>query len=328
MKHILTLLLSVTFIQNCGFAQDISCDYGEEHMRVISKTGLELKSGAKEESNSLLTVPYWTKVEVCTDIEKEDTVRTTFGNWRKVNYSGFNGYMFDGFLTETNTSYETPKDIRIMYEGALCAALNFDPTLYWYGIYRTQTADSLIKVDIEFNKLNFERKEEMEGGNILIRTNLSNEMTSMLLIGSNKPLPEKIVSHNVPIDPKTLYPGQRKTVFTWNTIHRSGNNLDLNAIGTFKDSQFGPILENYQLRLTNMQDNYKTQDISDEFSFKGESGMVSLIWFGDIDNDNKVDLLFSASTTSTNQLTLLLSSKAKNDSFVGKADEWTNYNCY
>lgn len=328
MKHLIILLISFTFIQNCGFSQDISCDYGEEQMRVISKTGLELKSGAKEESKTLLAVPYWTKVDVCTDIEKVDTVRTTFGNWRRVSYNGINGYMFDGFLTETDTTYETPKDVRIMYEGSLCATLNFDPNLYWYGIYRTKTADSLKKVDIEFNKLNFESMEEMEGGVILIRTNLSDKMTSMLLIGSNKPLPEKIVSYNVQIVPNTLYPGQRKTVYTWNTIHRYGNNLDLNAIGTFKDSQYGPILENYQLRLTNMQDNYKTQDISDEFSFKGESGMVSLIWFGDIDNDNKVDLLFSVSTTSQNQITLLLSSKANNDCFVGKADEWTNYNCY
>ncbi|PKP48270.1 MAG: hypothetical protein CVT94_08885 [Bacteroidetes bacterium HGW-Bacteroidetes-11] len=329
MKHLLITFLSVIFIHHPGFAQKLSCDYGEIQMRIISKTGLELKSGAEEDSITLITVPYWAKVDVCLDIEKADTVNSTFGDWRKVNYNGLNGYMFDGFLTETYTSYETPKDIRIMVEGYLCAPLNFDPTLFWYGIYRTKTADSLIRVDIEFNKLNFERMEEMEGGIILIRTNLSDKMKSMLLIGSNKPLSEKIVSYNNnPIDPHTLYPGQRKTVYTWNSIQRYGNALNLNAIGTFKDSQHGVVLENYQLRLTNIQDNHKTQDISDNFSFKGESGMVRLIWFGDIDDDNKVDLLFSASSTSENQLTLLLSSKAMNDNFVGKADDWTNYNCY
>lgn len=67
MKHLIITLISFTFIQNCGFSQYISCDYGEEQMRVISKTGLELKSGAKEESKTLLAVPYWTKVNVCTD---------------------------------------------------------------------------------------------------------------------------------------------------------------------------------------------------------------------------------------------------------------------
>lgn len=329
MKHILITFLSVIFIQHLGFTQELSCDYGEIQMRIISKTGLELKSGAEEDSITLITVPYWAKVNVCLDIEKADTVNSTFGNWRKVNYNGLNGYMFDGFLTETYTLYETPKDIRIMVEGYLCAALNFDPTLFWYGIYRTKTADSLIKIDIEFNKLNIQRMEEMEGGIIMTRTNLSDKMKSMLLIGSNKPLSEKIVSYNNnPIDPHTLYPGQRKTVYTWNSIQRYGNSLNLNAIGTFKDSQHGVVLENYQLRLTNIQDNHKTQDISDNFSFKGESGMVRLIWFGDIDDDNKVDLLFSASSTSENQITLLLSSKAMNDNFVGKADDWTNYNCY
>ena len=56
--------------------------------------------------------------------------------------------------------------------------------------------------------------------------------------------------------------------------------------------------------------------------------MPELLWYGDIDGDKKPDFIFLASSNSTGQFTLFLSSSAENGNFVKKVGQWTDYDCY
>lgn len=338
MKTIIALTL-LFFIHQPDYAQSYKAGPVDYYARVVLKTGLALKSEPSEKSKTLATVPFWGKISTTYEIIKEDTVQNTLGCWKKVMYNNVEGFMFDGFLLKVDSLCEIQKDIRIMIEGSLCGPPNFDPALNWYGIYRTAGVDSLIKVEITITRRDLSNNDEIEGGDMLISTNRTGKMRSILLIGSKNQLSANIVSYNSEkannyyseLDRHLLYPGQTYAVYMWLDQHSTNNSIDLNAIGTVKDVQDCPVLENYRLRLTNIRNdfnNYITQDITADFCYKGECGMPGITWFGDIDNDKKPDLLFSAASTTTNQITLFLSSRAKNDEFVRKADQWTTYNCY
>ncbi len=120
----------------------------DHQQRVISKNGLKIRSEPNTKSQSLVSVPYWAKVNVCWVDQGKDTIDNICGNWRMVEYQNYRGYMFDGYLVSVDSTYENNNDFRIFLEGRHCAYPNYDPDLFWYGIYETETGDSLIKVDI------------------------------------------------------------------------------------------------------------------------------------------------------------------------------------
>jgi len=331
MKSAATIFL-IFFLYLSGFSQGNDCNMTDHYYRILSKTGNELKTRPDISSQTIFLVPYWGKVNGCGRSIGADVVNNTFGYWQRVQYNGVEGYMFDGFFEEMDSAYDQFRDIRIMVEGYVCAPLNFDPALNWYGIYQTKTVDSLIKVEIQISKRDSSNMEEMvnEGGG-MIKTNRSVWSKSLFLIGSKEPLNQSVAGFGMDTRVPLLYPGQ---TYSFGVPERTGrevrcvNDLQLNAIGTVTDIRYCPELVNYRLRITDTRNNYKTQDLTNDFTYRGECGMVHLYWFGDLDGDKKPDLLFSASSDNKNQVTLFLSSKAKKGDFVKKVDQWTNYNCY
>lgn len=318
MKH--TLIILLIAISQLGYSDDFSCKKMDHQERIIKKSGLEIKSEPSNTSETILLLPYWTKVDACFVPELRDTINGTFGTWIKVKYDTISGYMFNGFLVGTYEKYEKPKDIRLMSEGESCSFPNFDPTLYWYGLYKTEDGDSLIKVEIEISKESLDLRSDFDAGSVFVKTNLSNRMHSFLLIGSKKPLIERIVSYKIGMNPVFLFPGQSYSIGVFLSKHRTTNNLDFNVIGTVKDYKYGPEYENYQLRLMDNRNNYKTQVISKDPENR-------IIWYGDIDNDEIPDFVLHAYLNSSSRMSLYLSSKAKNDNFVEIADIWHNGYC-
>lgn len=291
--------------------------------RVISKLGTELKAEPNVQSKTLAKLKYWNKIDVYYQyyFNYTDTIERTFGNWQKAIINGTEGYIFDGFIVETDSITELKKDFRIMHEGYLCAYPNFDSNIYWYGIYPTKKGDSLIQVEITISKRNIDNNESMQGSEIIVSTNMPDTMASKCLIGSKIPLKEKIFKFNSEFTPKFLYPGERDDIF-------GKKSLEINAIGNVIDFQDCPVIENYKLRLIDKYGTHIIQDITKELKYRGECNFVYLQWYGDIDGDEKSDLIFSASTTSVYHVELLLSSIANKDEYVKKADEFSMGNCY
>jgi hypothetical protein len=301
------------------------CQSADLQFRIIAKSGLILRGIPGQTGAALAKIPYWGKVNGYFADPLPDTIEDVTGYWRKVKYNELEGYMFDGFMVEVDSSIEKPKDFRILYEGGFCARMNYDPKLNWYGIYKTAKGDSLIKVNIELRRRN---KSDQDAEEVFVSTNLSGQMKSLFLIGSKTELTQKIVNVYPTFEPKFLFPGQ--TLFVYGPPQKTKNSpwLTLNATGTVKDNRYGANLENYRLLLSDSYHDWKTQDLTDDFRFKGEGGTIELFWFGDIDNDQNVDLIFMSRSTSVVLTTIFLSSKAAHDGFLKKADDWTNWNCY
>lgn len=120
-----------------------------------------------------------------------DTIDGIRGMWFIARYQGTVGYLFNGFVVEVDTNMCNHKDFRIMIEGNQCAFPNFDTLLNWYGVYRKDHIDSLIKVDIEIFK---PQGLSSEIYSYVLKTDRTDKQRSVFLIGSSIPLKEKVVN--------------------------------------------------------------------------------------------------------------------------------------
>lgn len=220
----------------------------------------------------------------------------------------------------------------LIESGENCADFNIDITkkINWYGIYQTDSGDFIRQVNLNFAPLkemvNLENKSVV--GNYVFWTDQGND--SRFIVGTNTNIPEHKVSHfsySYLNYSQFLFPGQRKTVYTINNMP-GRKTLELNAVGCVEDFGYCPNFQNYELRLSDQLDNWKTQNLPKDIPFKGECGMINLKWFGDIDFDGVPDLLFSSSSNSQNQMNLFLSSEAINDDFVKRVASFEIGNCY
>jgi len=346
MKIQLTII-AVLLILNITFSQEDPFINGQM-MRTIMKDGVDIKTEPNLTSETLLRLPFWTEVQTTWVRSRSfedmlDTIYEVPGIWRLAQYSGTVGYLFDGFAVEVDTNVNTNKDIRIMLEGGACAFPNYDPSLHWYGVYRTGKMDSLISVEIEI-----EKRLNDELAMFYITTNRSSNQYSLFLIGSSMPLTEQVSNYNIRIDKSYphLYPGE-KTEITYRDGTRTSyrdSSFDLYATANVTGLEYyGPVMEDYSLRLTNMQtlslysneaDMLVTQDISDgfevfQYQLLTQELLPRLFWYGDLDNDTKPDIIFLTwHGTSGGRYTLFLSSLADEGEFIKKADSWRWSNCH
>jgi len=340
---IIALLLSL----NITFSQEDPFINGQT-MRTIMKDGVDIKTEPNLSSETLLWLPFWTEVQTTWVRSRSfedmlDTINGLPGIWRLARYSDTVGYLFDGFVVEVDTNVNRFKDFRIIIEGGSCAFPNYDPSLYWYGVYRIGRIDSLIRVEIEI-----EKRLNDELASFYITTNRLGDQYSLFLIGSSTPLTGQVSNHNVQIDEyfPFLYPGQRKEIGYRDGTRTSyrDSSFDLYATANVTGLEYyGPVMKDYSLRLTNMltlslysneADMLVTQDISDgfevfQYQLLTQELLPRLFWYGDLDNDLKPDLIFLTwYGTSGGRYTLFLSSIANEGEFLKMVDSWSWANCH
>jgi hypothetical protein len=339
MKTCLASFLFLLF-QSLAFAQDSPCREREMKARVLSKTGLKLRSDPSQKADVKLSAAYWSLVDLCESDFVHDTIDGTIGSWWKVRYKGTEGYMFGGYLVQVDSTHSQYKDVRIMGERSYCSQVNYDPALNWYGVYRMDGFDTIMRVEIEISLLGeAEAMSETGGvGGISVRTNHSDSLWSLFLIGSKTPLVESSV-RNGRFEGKWMFPGQSQDVFVLGrekyskTYHpvpldERPPRMSLIALGSVTDVEYCPQIEGYRLVLKSDKSNAFRQNITDHLRFKGECGMPNLFWFGDLDGDKKPDLVFEAGATSMVEYTLFLSSLANENEYVHMVDSWTSCNCH
>jgi hypothetical protein len=206
-------------------------------------------------------------------------------------------------------------------EGDNCADMpKFNGSLHWYGVYKTAIGDSLIKVKVRTkgHSSNYDVFDDRKGRPIF-------------LLGSPKPLKERTVSYSRDLTiegPPEMLPGQRKNIYSSiKTISHKNGSLELYCLGNVTGMGYCPEIKNYQLRLA-LRDNYaRSQDLTKDLEFKGECGLYTLEWFGDIDADGVPDLLLASSSSSHTRWELFMSSYADPGAFVKKVAAFDFGNC-
>lgn len=213
-----------------------------------------------------------------------------------------------------------------------CAEFDYDLSnnLNWYGVFQTDTGDYLIEIELTILEYNssMDITNKSIAGKYIFWT--SKKEKSKFLIGTTRIFEEHKVSHHDDYffnHTNVLYPGQQKTVYTINNLPER-KSYELNAIGCVMEIGYCPNFQNYKLRLSDKNDEWKSQDLTNDISYKGECGLIDLRWFGDIDFDGLPDLLFSSSSTKRNQMNLFISSEASKDNFVKLVSIFELGNCH
>lgn len=204
----------------------------------------------------------------------------------------------------------------LLYEGESCCQTRFDSLLNWYGIYETSKGDSLLTVQM------FQDTITGYDGHLWnkIYTDQSRVRHAKYLLGSKFALKEKLLNSGANSFPHRgfLFPGQRANVYSILRPGISGDCVTLIATGTVKSIGYCPEIENYRIMISNTQTYEIIQDLTNEFDFKGECDMFQLVWFGDIDEDQKPDMIFSASNNAEGIETLFLTSVAEKGAYIKK----------
>ena len=204
----------------------------------------------------------------------------------------------------------------LLYEGESCCQTTFDTSLNWYGIFETSIGDSLIKVQLVLEKI---IGYDGHPWNKIV-TDQSHSRQSKYILGSKSPLKEKLLNSGTQSMPHYgfLFPGQRANVYSIVKPGISGDCVTLIATGNVKSIGYCPEIENYKLMISNTYSYEIIQDLTTEFDFRGECGMFGLTWFGDIDGDQKPDMIFSAANNAEGIETLFFTSVAEKGKYIKK----------
>jgi len=153
--------------------------------------------------------------------------------------------------------------------------------------------------------------DECSGSNASV---INSKNNTLLLI--NKPDLKLGEVKSIAIKKKHIWPN-KKVTYNFNNIKYTLR-AEGEIISPEKEQLYGDNIKNYKLYFST---NNSTETLFlEEPSFNGT--FVELLFVGDIDNDGKLDLIFSASTDYEEERVLLfLSSKEKNGSIIKKAGE-------
>jgi len=244
-----------------------------------------------------------------------------YGRWLKVRSKNNTGWVFDVYVSGTT---------ELFYENSPQFDMQSIPPLFWYGVYaRDSFADEIRKVQVRLA----EEPNEFYGGTIkILKTNQLDP--SKFLIASHTPLPTGYCGPLGVFDPnqmffsKSLGPGSQLSIYPGNdlndTIMKPTYGLAATGCASF-DNNFVRITD-YKLTLLDYaNDPILTQDLTDwvRTEIPEVNPTVDLLWFGDLDRDNKPDAIIQDCPYEVGcRASLFLSSKARSGEYLRKACEF------
>lgn len=362
MKRFLLLLLPFL-----SFGQSPDCDLNTTY-QVIAPSGLRMRAEPKLTAKPVVSVPKDSLVNGCMEAIGELEVEEIVGHWRYVEYKGKKGYMFDGFLQtlpppppvvapvpeeqlatdEAPTSPPAPavtkpavpqrtsgsaskQKIQLATE-----VLNFcgdiaqlDPGLLWYGMYFNEETQRYvlrpIQMELVVSKYKLGNKMEFD-----IRT--GNDESAAFLVGSNQKLSTgEIVDLSQDFwqfSPRMLFPGQRIEIYP--SIPGKGpDNLKIQALGSILSAGDCPEIADYKIIITGKKGVVEyTQNLSEQMNSLDRCAIPEIYWFGDLNQDNKPDLILVTQGENQSEFTLFLSVTEEGPVLLQKSSTWTVEKCY
>lgn len=244
-----------------------------------------------------------------------------YGRWIKVRSKLGVGWIFDVYISGT---------FELFYENSPQFDMQAIPPLYWYGVYaRDSFADELRKIQVRL----VEEPHEFFGGMIKILKTNQNE-SSKFLIASHTPLttgycgPLGVFDLNMMFYTKSLGPGSQLSIYPGNdlndTIVKPTYGLAATGCASF-DQNFVRITD-YKLTLLDYAtEPIRTQDLTEwvRTEIPEVNPTVDLLWFGDLDRDNKPDAIIQDCPYEVGcRASLYLSSRARPGEYLRKVCEF------
>lgn len=324
MKPFFTLFASVLVFQI--FAQNQVAFFPEE--LVVTANSLNLREMPDVNSKKVASLPQGSLlqfVEAWNDGQYTQTDTTDenapYGRWLKVRSKNSIGWVFDLYVSST---------IELFYENSPQFEMHGISPLFWYGVYaRDSFADEVRKVQVRLA----EEPNEFFGGTIkTLKTNQPGP--SKFLIASHTPLnpgycgPLGVFDPNGMFFSKSLGPGSQLSIYPGNdladTLVKPTYGLAATGCASFDNNYVR--ISDYKLMLLN----YTTEPVSIQNltdwmrpEMPESNPMIDLLWFGDLDRDNKPDAIIQDCPYEVGcRASLFLSSKARPGEYLRKVSEY------
>lgn len=157
-----------------------------EEYYVIATSGLNLREEPNSNSSVMIKIGYGEMVVRLGDSKIQESIEEIHGNWLKVKYKDYVGYVFDPFLLPSATKFPTKKvnkDYALLLPACTCYNnFQYEYNLKWFGLYINDPGICQIK-PISYS---YHRQKATIGDDICIST--INKTSPNFIIGSKKDL--------------------------------------------------------------------------------------------------------------------------------------------
>lgn len=323
MKFFLLLFLS---LELCTQAQSQASSFFPDEM-VVTSSALNLRESPDKNSKKIVSLPQGSVVQFVEawnngEYTQADTTdpNSPYAPWLKVRFNGKTGWVFGAYVTATTSVYFESEPI---FEDVAL------PPVYWYGVYaRDSFADEIKSVTV---RLEQENNEMYDATVKTIKTN--QKQASKFLIASVKPLKTGYCGALGSLDVNGMYgafhlgPGGQVSLYPGNdmndTIMKASYVLAATGCARLEDTYVQ--VKDYALYVLDYStEPYTLQDISALVKTESEefSPSVDVLWYGDLDNDLKPDLLLQDCPYESGcRVSLYLSTRAQKSELLHKVSE-------
>lgn len=344
---LLLALLTFTTHAQLDCSRQLDC-------RIIAKSGMRLRATPSLKAKVVTSVPYDSMVVACQETFGEMTYEEMAGYWRKVEFHGKVGYMFDGFLeivsinnpvlkTEPDTKTDEPKEeektlatttkstkYSLMTETYnYCGDANgIDAGLLWYGFYPPDPVKGQNYVSVKQVDVNVLLSKTKVGKGLEFDIETNEKERSIFLIGLNRKLEAEGMhlqdnSERLKYAGRKVFPGQELV------LGQNEKPITLSATGNVETSGPCPELSKYKLVLKGEKYFLPVeQNITEELVHIGQCGMPEIYWYGDFTGDGVPEIIFVSVYKKKNHFTLFISDPHKDNILVRKEAEWVIEQCY
>jgi len=293
--------------------QTTSYFYPEE--MIVTSNALNLRETPDVNGKKVATLPRGTVVQYLEAYKDNEYVQadtldpnSAYGAWLKVRHRSQVGYAFGAYLTGTYV---------LEYEDGIVESI--PPMAQWYAVYaRDSFADELRSVAPRVE----EQYNEMYGMKVkVLKTN--QKTASKFIVGMMSPMPVGYCGSLGSLDMNMMFmtsflgPGNQVAIYPGNdqndTLIKPTYGLAATGCARFQDNDVR--VSDYRLTLLD----YSTEPIARQdltqwvqTAYPEAIPTVQLLWFGDLDHDNKPDAIIQDCPYEVGcRASLFLSSKAR-----------------
>ena len=323
MKHFLTLLL-ISSLYLSALAQ--STPYFPEEL-IVTADNLNMRSAPGKNATKTGSLIKGTVVQFLEAWNNGEYVQldttdenSPFGPWLKVRSGNKTGWVFGSYLTGTTGLY---------YEEAILFEEPATELFNWYGVYpRDSFADELRVVKVTKGKVT----DEFSGQELdVLKTD--QEDASKFLIASRIPLKTGYCGPMGYMDVEqagcvsVLSPGTQFAVYPGNDVSDTliKPAYGIAVTGCAELEGMIAVIKNFNVNILDYAtEPLMVQNLTSWLTPENpeEAPIVEMLWFGDVDRDNKPDIIFQDCPYAGGcRSSLYLSSRAKSDELLHKVCE-------
>lgn len=300
-KLIGVILLCFLFVYNQAQGY-----WTDEFVVMVSK--LNVRESPSVNSRILTTLEWGDTVHPISidslEMPTRDTINNIEGYWMNVQFKNYTGYAFSPYL-------------RVPYMLAY-EEMHLDELpkyKFWYGIYYDERkgTESIRRIKL---RLVDEENPLEDHGHKLIKTDQAAK--SLFIVGTFDSIPEKEMGVFTRLDrvgakcSDSLNPGDKDYLFFSTSDSRiTSETFVMYTTGNYIYNGNDMVRSNFDIVIVGTTLTNKQKVVQNMKEYFGYKEVYSLDYFGDIDGDNRPDLIMGGHSTSSGSTILFLSSRAK-----------------